>query len=567
MFDKYINEIKEKPFIIAFVILSIFACVCYAYRFQPIYTADDEMFIYGSQIEVGFSKLSYWFHRDPRSIGPIMSTLFNDGTNGKNLVLFISLLGCAFCSLFFVRLGLNVKSIFWSILFAAPLFINTMMRVQFAYNIGVLRYTPLMFFVALAVAVVVNNKLKNILFTTLVLFVTTWDYQATMLFFVAGVFVLSCYYLIDNQDLEFKQMLINLLKQKIIPAVISLLSANIIYTLMIKTAFVMSAFMGATSVPTFSKVPIAVIYERLANVVNYMIYNLYPATLHNGRLIFLLMFLSFVISIFYLFKRQTIVKQMTLSILIILSLLLVYALINMGLVLADFGILLRMLNANAILLVFMLYTIHIAVANLAKIKKTYGFLLLVFVMQMGNQVVYYSYKQLLFNTAKKMHFNRMVNDVVTFMHQKGINKPMPVYVVGLSRDVPNFVDTKPSHKYLHDDNVNRYYFDQTHRYLHQFSILLGATNVIKAIDYDKVGYDKMFSACMNVYSDKTMHAWPFNNSMKIIDGVIYIKTKETTKLVRTVKRFCVDHMAFYKVEKNITPNKIRLRDGYYDLTK
>lgn len=555
MFEQYISEIKEKPFIIAFLILSVLGVVCYSYHFLPIYTADDEMFILGSWSQTFASGWKKLFHYESRSIGFAISTLFNDGTNGKNLVLFINLIGCSFLSLFFVRFGLGVKSIFWSILIAVPLFINTPLRVHYAYNVNLIRYIPMLFVLATTLAVIVKNKWQNMLFAIVVLTVAMWVYQLTVSAYVAGVIILTFNDFIKQQDQDLKPLFINILKNRVIPSIIVfILSMLALYLILGNLYRVYKSYW----------IPPAEAHRILMDVLKYFIYNLYPATFNHGIIIFQIFFFTTFVSLFYIFRKQKMQKQIFLSLLLTVGVYLSYIVINYGLIYGKwFPPRLRLLVGDILPLVFCIYVIQLALNNVRWLKNINTVLLFVFVMQMGNQVVYYSYKQLLYNKAKQTSMARMISDVINFMNDNNIKKPMPVLVQGIF--TPGTIERfegNPKKLYLHWDNTNSLYTGQITRHFQHMMILLGAPNNMLNAFYINNSKDakKYLDICHKMQGDKNMPAWPYKGSIKIIENTVVVKAYQSRD-----KNFCkymLDHDSYVHA---LAPTKIRLRDGYYNM--
>lgn len=101
MFDKYIQEIKEKPFIITFIIMAILGCVAYAYHFQLLYSIDDE----GAPVGyTTYSSLPNWLsllHSRPRYFAIILGDILGDATMAKNMLLFLNLIASVAIATFF----------------------------------------------------------------------------------------------------------------------------------------------------------------------------------------------------------------------------------------------------------------------------------------------------------------------------------------------------------------------------------------------------------------------------------------------------------------------------------
>lgn len=563
MFDRYLDEIKGQPFVIAFVLLSILGCVAYSYHFQPMYTPDDEVMIYGPNIEVFSSDWGYWLKRDPRMFGWIMATLFSDGTNGKNLALFANLLGCSFFSLFFVRFGLAVKSIFWLVLLSAPLFINTMMNAQMNYVICIIRFIPVVFLISLALPVLIENKLKNIVLVGLTLFLTIWTFQLSLVYYIAGVIMLCFVDVIQNQSSDLKTILTGVVKHKIIPAILSMLIGVALYWIVHKlTLNVGGLLVEQTTQYSFNFVSLSAVLMRLKQTIYYMIYNIYPATVHNGHLIFMILLISAIGSVFCIFKNQPLKQQLTLSGLLIVSLFLMLIIINAGMELTTIPIVTRFISYDITFVVLCMYLIQLGLQHVKSWRKISAFLLFIFVLQMGNQVAYHGYKQIIMNTAKRSMLNRLVGDLINFMRKNNINKAMPVHILGFNSGYWfGGIKTKPKLQYLHIDQANAIYSGQMTRFFPQYLTVLGATNAIKGLDHNKVNEQRLIEICQQIQNDKTMRAWPFSNSMKLIDGAIYVRVNDYGA------DFCQGFVYWTKFDRTISPNRIKLRDGYYDLSK
>lgn len=566
MFDKYINEIKKKEFAISMLILSIIGLVCYAYHFMPMVTADDEAYLFSSNVETFTSFWHTLFSKDPRAIGFALSTVLNDGTNGKNLVLFSNIIGSAFFSLFFVRFGLNVKSIFWSILLAAPLFINAVSRIHFSYVINIIRYIPVWYTLTMVLAIFIERKLINIVVISFILFIAIWTYALTTFTYIMGVGVLSIYYIIQNQNLDLKTLIKELLLNKIIPAVLILIIAMLSHKILVK----LTIEQGADNIfnpayYTIRSYPIAQCIEKIKLLTSYYIFNNYPATMHNGLLIFTILFLAGLFSVFAIFKQQQLKKQIALAILTVITMMALFIAGNIGLILTPY-LQLRMFVADCVYLTLILYLIYIAMNQIKWLKNINLVLSLIFVMQLGNQTVYKSYKHLMFYTAKKARLNRLFTDVGAFARAHNIKNKVPVFLFGNPFDYNNarrFIDTKSSHYYLHYDNLYLYYVPQKIRHNVPYMLMLGVNDYFRAPDTemykDKASLKKM---CLKITNDKTMNMWPYANSMKIIDGVIYVKTTDDMK-----PQHCEKITDYYQYENILSPPLIPLRDGYYNLAR
>lgn len=556
MFEKYINEVKSKEFLTSFIIVSILAMAAYSYMFLLPHSADDEGYLRDSIAKWvtlnGWSETMTIF---ARGLGYVWATLVSNGNEAKNFILALNIIITSFLAVFFVRCGLGVKSILWLILLASIICINTAIRVHYSYTINTIRCFPIVFMLCLVSSVFADRKVKNMIAVALVVFIGLAFYQISIFLFIMGVVALSIDYLIKNQNDDLSDILKSVISDKVIPAIVSLLVGLSAYSTMVHLIVVkktdrmfnlnfdLVAFLGN-------------LIEYTKHIAYFILFNTIPAGYNVMKVILVVLILATTFAIFFIFRKQKIQKLLFLSMMTIVTLLASWFVINAEQYLNQLAYTAnRMFVANMTFLSFVFYLNYLAFREIKYLSTLYNILSLVFVIQIGNQVAVKGYDNVNANNEKNAIAQRVFNDVLSFARANKIQHKITVeFITKIS-------DTRMQE--LHIDKKYQYLlFDATWGYLGQrythynaFIENLGLKNDLKILPRNKTGMQKFIKGCKIITSDKTMARWPFYNSMKLIDGVIYVKMVDGLK-----PSLCKKYFTTY-------PLQTKKQMGYLDYTE
>lgn len=544
--NKYIEQIKQKPFIIAFVLLSIIGCVVYSYHFQ-ILTAFDDDFYHYDMYEYGTTQgFSESLKHRARIFGEFLIMIFSDATMAKNVTLFLTIIGSAFGAIFFTRFGLKVQSIFWSVLLATPLIANASLQVHYTFILAIIRFTSTCFLLAMVSAVLVRNKWSYWLSSTLILTLIISVYQPILFEYVNGIILMVIFLVYKNQDKTIFNLFKDISLGKIIPAIMTLLTAyalNILWVLLMDVnnalsislkrkhdgilSFIIDAInlsMGRGNVIGKNNLSMFHHFDnKVREIIDYILFNFYPASLDNLHTIFTILGLSSLIGCFIIFKQQKIIKQISLALIVIF--LFLFAVVSTTIEIKMQSSLRVMVQASVII-VMLLYVNYLAYNNLKWLKIINASFLTVLVLQICNQTVYKSYKQLLANHTNEHIYQRLFSDILGYVKDHKIQKKIPVFfIVAYENNQTGLQLLKPDEWSLIYDYTFGYYVS---RFMDIKGKLVshGANEFIKLVDPNV--YKTYMQDCKNIVKDKSIAKWPFYNSMTMVNDVLYVKLTHDT---------------------------------------
>lgn len=562
MFDKYINEIKERSFVTAFLVLSVIACVAYSYHFFPILAIDDEF--YQSEI-FPYMSTHYWsqaMHERIRFPGLFLGTILSDGTMSKNMSLFVTLVSSSFLVILFMRMGLKIQSIFWSILLSIPIIINASIQVHYLFVTAVLRFTGTFFVLALFCSVLIEKKLKNIVVVSLLLFLCLGVYEITIVHYIVGTVLLVIKQFIDQQKQPFKQSVIKIWQNKILPSILALLLAVVWRMIMMHSLMHGTDFKSQLIVDLLKKrfANLPELGQKLHLLLSNLMYIYYPATVHNGHLVFGLLSLTTLFACFWLFRKQnTVLKKISYPLLIIVLLSVVLVITN-ALLSAQFN--LRIFVVDGLFIAIGLYLSYLALHKIKGWSKINTVLSFIFALQLCNHSVSLGYDHYQENQAHKFTINRLFDDVLTFARNHNIKTKPTVYFMKDDWDevFNKAVSEKGKGVFFSYTYSNR---STTFAAVEYYMKNLGALDYIKIPKNTPENRVKVKKVCKTLAEDKNIPLWPLADSIQLIDDIIYVK------LTSNVSWWC--GWLFDKQKKymwKVTDyTKIQLRDAHYDLTK
>lgn len=526
--DKYLEIIKEKSFIRSFIIMLVLACVGYSYNFQDVMTGDDYPFVNSVISDTAMAKRSIF--SDPRAIARILEVLFSGSSAAKNAVLFLALVGYSFFAVFFCRVVFKVQSIFWTVLISLPIVINAGIEENYQFVVNVTRLIPLVFALALALAVYVENNRKSIALSSLYIFLIMWTYQPILMQYICAVVIIVICRVIQENDQDFKTTIIKLGREKVIPSMIVLVIGVLVYFTAMKLLLHSQSDRVFQAFPENSHL-FGNLLHNVSIILNTVVYQFYDASFHHSKEIFRLLFVFAMIGAFLKMRKNgeniknTVLKLALINVMFwALPLIISFYQLSAGYIRENT---LRTMVPYSLMISLLLYLIHVGFNQVKYLKKIYPVLLFTFALNMMNQTVYQAYTLLNQNKATLHNLNRLVDDIFDYAReQKYVPKDDQIPVILLEMSFFNGFpggrqELHSKHPEIHnelflvyDQEPLKYYFPFA-----QFA-RLGAMYNIRKIFNKAPGISEI---CEQAISDKTLNHWPFYNSMKFINGVLVVK--------------------------------------------
>lgn len=529
MFDKYIAIGRKKSFYKSFIILLIMSCVAHSYNFQIFLAREDIDFMNNFNSFSRFDSITGFMASDPRFIRNIISALFSDAMAAKNAMLFLNLVITSWLTVFYIRVGFGVQSIFWSVLLSSVLTLNVAMSHHYMLAMCLNYFSVSFFALSLFAGVIVNNERRSIITTSLLMFLCISVYQPNAVQYIIAVMAIVSVNLLRDQDLELKELFLNQLKNKIIPAIMSLLGGLVLHVGI--SELFLKNHNNRMYQALGSGQPFQDIGHNLHIILDRLIYRLYTGTLHNDKIVFMLLLLSALIGVFVIVKKQGMFKASIITASITGLIFISPFIINFrSLYNSDgMGDMLTFSVPYGVIMALLVYFIYTAFSELKYLKNIVAVGLFIFTLQLINAMVHQGFVVLQSQNARNATINRLFVDLHNFAHKHNISGKPVVYFYYLgwqdSQKVIYGADVFHSkHKYLHYNNyLDSFYLNYV--FLPQYIYALGAESDFLIYQ----NRDKAIQVCNN--NIEKMQRWPFLNSMKLIDGVIYVKMDEYPKSV------------------------------------
>lgn len=557
MFENFIKNTKETNFLVTFILLLIISCGAYSYNFQGTMGLDDLSIQSSIAPQTFWGNIGIYIH-SPRAFSRILALLFTDGSMSRNVALLINIFVAGWSATYFIRYGLNIKSIFWATLLATPTIINTAIGMHYNYALETLYFSSAFFGLALFVATIVNNHKNTIILSTIVLVLCLENYQSIIFSYVIAVIAIVIGQVLNNSEQDLKTLIINIAKEKIIPSIIALCSAFIIYAIILKLSLnehsdtrMFSPLSQDTLFPHFA--------FNLRRVINIVIFNLFTTSLEHTRLIFIFVLLFSLIASMIKTYRHGLKKSLIITGSILLLIIFSPIMINIyDLITGNISYMyLRVCAPYGVLISLLLYMIYLGFKDIKPSRYILPTLAFMFVVQIVNATTTQAYKLLEQNNARKATANRLFTDITAFARQHKITDKVPVYFFYIPNYYPFRFKIQTKRQYLH-------YADEPEQFHHNHSwnvnllYPLGADNALRLyLD----NFAEVQRVCKLFASDKTINVYPFYNSMQLINGVIYVKlgTGNEQQLCSEQALNSPWHERYYSI--------LRFKDGYIDLSK
>lgn len=556
MFEQFIKNSKETNFLVTFILLLIASCVAYSYNFQDVQALSDT---YTQSSIVPFAmyqNISMDLH-SARAFGWLLSLFMTDGSMSGNVSIFLNIVISAWSATYFIRHGMKINSIFWAILLACPTIINAAIGMHYNYTLNALFFNPAFLALSMFAATIVSPKKNEFILTVVILVLGLSDYQTMAIQYCISIFAIVIMQALTSEATEIKSLLSPIIKDKVIPAVSALFIAVIIYIIIVKLSVSSSVDGRILHMFDYSN-HLNQIWQKYRMFLDIVFFNMYTTSLHFIRLIMIFLLLMTILgSVIKTYQRGWKIS-LFITTSIILLIIISPLLINIyDYIVGSSNIYLRVCTPYGVFISMLLYVIYIGFKNVKWVKYLLPTLSFIFVVQLANATTTQAYKLLEQNKARKAQTNRLFTDIAAFARAHKIGHKIPVYFIYRPGVSYNMYQIKTKHRYLHFADEPEYYHNY-HGWKTALFYALGANDSLRIYLED---YQAAKKGCINVTSDKTMHKWPFYNSMKLINGVVYVKLDNGN-----ADFLCSDAMLnSHWQERELTG--IYFKDGYLDLSK
>lgn len=534
MFDKYVQITKEQPFYISWLILIVISCVAFSYNFQWLLTWDDGSNMNG--VNNAFPMMMGFFDAirvEPRALGWFVSQILSDGTTAKNGLVFLSLVLTAWFGVFYIRQGFAMQSVFLTVTLAALIVLNSAMGMHYNFAVNVIRLIPAFYGLSLFVAVIVDSQKINIFIATILLFVCISVYQPIAQEYIVAVVALVIIEILKNNHLSIGENFKRQLKNKIIPAILVLLFAVLINFLLVKILLhnTQDQIEYGKAFQMAVNYDIASVLHHWHVIINQIIYQLYIGSLFVDYRIMIILLCSALIALIFYLRRQSFVK---IAVLITVPIILIgfsSLIINIYNLMMNYDYaILRLSVPYGIIIALLFYLIYLAVQGLKKMYSVFAICAFIFTVQIINSTISRSFELLKSTQARHHMINRLLDDVTDFARANKVVGKIIVSFLYSTRQITSQITGK--HKYLHDNNYTEVQYQYFH-WLPQYFITLGGANYFRLY----ANKQKIIKNCKIIMNDKSMHRWPAYNSMKLIDGVIYVRLDNNKKNCQRVNDY------------------------------
>lgn len=517
LINQYIENCKQRPFVIVSIILLVLSVVTYFYNFIDVMAVDDWDFKDGI---APYNQPDGWRQTInlQRAFGWLMSYVFNNGTAAQSVTLFLNLAILSGSVAYYLRYGLKIQSIFYSVLLAIPIIMNAGMGMQFNFVINEMRMIPAWFGLVLFSATIVGRNVISCLIAFVIVLCGVLSYQLIVQQYIIGVMAIVIMHAMHHPELPLQDRLKHSLRNKVLPAVLVLCSALLVYVLILKVF----ALQGGRMQSVLSMEHVFVDFKHnLSKIIKQVIFHMLTFSYDGAKKAYNLSLYLSIIAIIYRFYKTGWKNTLAIFSLIVAMLCLMPVLINFYELMIGRGVVeIRVLPTYGVLISLLFSLIYIAFAQQKWLRRlTTGWLIFLslHIMQQTNVQAYQLHEV---TEARRAETNRLFNDITEFARANKITHRFAVHFL-YEWDYKPLPNVTYDREYLNKMNHPMQHYG---RFLFQSSLFYNLGVLRTFYLYDNVNEIKRI--CPTIANDPDMHAWPFYNSMKLINGVVFVKLQE-----------------------------------------
>lgn len=515
-------NLKDKLNIL-YILILLFAV--YAYNFTFVYSQEEVAYL-SINFFPSWDFVKTWMMLQDRFVAWFIGWVFTNSGFNSTIVLMLNLIFVSIFAYLFIRKEFATKNTFITVVFAVMINAHPGIGASFDLAINMVRMFPTAAVLAIFIASYLECTQKKFIITAVVMILISFMYQAYILNFIFAIAFCSVVRLIQQLSIEnkYKDIVVDIFKNKIIPAIIIL----IIITILHKLYYI--SFIEETRY----NIPTELIWsDAKALLKKSMFQSMMLATgMFNQAVgpIMVIIIFSVLISLLFIFYKQynkNIPKMLIATLIVFGVLMITVFLSNIHVLTSDYAMEYRFMHHTVLIYLMFYYIIYVAIKqiDMKKIYAQYARYLYMFCLTMLTlHMSYFTNRQeyflLMFDKTYENLFNRIQGHVEDVYMHSNLKKLKTYYNFKTNANDKNFIniDFTEEMKRRHIDTIpmtlqmlNYKYWLVGFRY---FNLVTGSYQTLELDSKRKIDLCK---------KAKGMPPYPEPGSIKIIEDTIVIQ--------------------------------------------